>query len=334
MTEPVVLTVRDVRAETADAATIVLEDPEGRVGGTAGQHVVLHASIDGDMHRRVYSLSSSPELGQAPSITVKRLADGVVSPWLVDGVRPGDRLAVEPAAGVFTVDIDPSDRRTYYGFVAGSGSVPVVSIVQTILARQPGSNVHLAYGNRTPKDVIFAATLEDLVGRHPDRLSITHVFSGEGRRIDPRFVNDFLMSHPPITPDLRYLVSGPPGMRDMVAARLASLGAPDEHVLVEYYLPPERTEAPEPFDGAVVRAGDVDASVPAGHTILDALAAAGAPVEWACRSGVCGTCRARVVSGEIDAGFPFILTDAERAAGAILTCIARPLSPEVVVELE
>ena len=334
MTEPVVLEVRDVRVETPDAVTIVLDDPDGRVGGASGQHVVVHVAIDDEIHRRVYSLSSSPELGQAPSITVKRIAGGRVSPWLVDMVQPGDTMAVEAAAGVFTLDLDPASRRTYYGFVAGSGSVPVIAMVRAVLDRQPASNVHLAYGNRTPVDVILAAELAALSARHPDRLTVTHVFSRDGRRIDHRFVNDFLMSHPPVTPDVRYLVSGPPGMRDGVAARLASLGAPDEHVLVEYYLPPERTEAPEPFDGAVVRAGDLATVVPAGQTILEALAAGGAPVEWACRAGSCGTCRARLLAGEVDPGFPFILTKAEQAAGTILTCIARPTSSEVVVELE
>ena len=122
-------------------------------------------------------------------------------------------------------------------------------------------------------------------------------------------------------------------MNDAVEARLRSLGVEDRQIMIEHYLPPSRQNAPPPFDGAVVRAegSGEEAVVPAGETILAALARCGAAVVYACQSGVCGTCRAELIAGEVDEGFPFVLTDDERRAGIILTCVARPLSPEVVV---
>jgi ring-1,2-phenylacetyl-CoA epoxidase subunit PaaE len=334
VSEAIRLTISDVWRETSDAVTIAFDDPAGLVGGISGQHVVIHADIDGVAHRRVFSLSSSPELGQSPAITVKRLHGGAVSPFLVDHVVVGDVLDVEPAAGVFGVDIDESQNRTYFGFIAGSGSVPILSVVRTILSNEPRSNVHLAYGNRTESDIIFRAEFDELIARFPDRLTLTHMMSGTGNRIDHRFVNDWLMEHPPASWDVRYLVSGPPGLIDTVVNRLASLGVMDEHVLVEHYLPPTRTDAPDPFDGArVTVVGGGGVTVPAGESILNALARVGEPVQWACQSGVCGTCKAQLISGEVDPGFPFVLTDEERADGVILTCVSRPLSEDVVVRL-
>lgn len=333
MSEAIRLTISEVVPETADAVTITFEDPKSLVGGRSGQHVVIHLEVDGEWHRRVYSLSSSPELGELPAITVKAMRDGLISPRLA-AVTAGDELDVEPAAGVFGVDIAEANSRTYFGFIAGSGCVPVLSIVRTVLATEPRSNVHLAYGNRTTADVIFARELESLTEQHPDRLTVTHVMSGEGSRIDHRFVNDWLMAHPPVSWDVRYLVSGPPGMIATVENRLASLGVMDDHILVEHYLPPVREDAPEPFDGAAVSVeGGGAVIVPAGTSILNALADGGQSVQWACQSGVCGTCKAQLVSGDVDPGFPFVLTDAERDAGVILTCVSRPLSEEVVVRL-
>ena len=334
MTEARRLTISAIRRETAEAVTIVLDDPDGWVGGASGQHVVVHVGVDGEIHRRVFSLSSSPELGQPPAITIKRLEGGAVSPYLVDQLLVGDSLEMERAAGVFGVDIGEDNNRSYFGFIAGSGSVPIVSLVRTILTCEPQSNVHLAYGNRKREDVIFRDELDRLVGDNPGRLTVTHVMSGAGARIDHRFVNDWLMNHPPTSWDVRYLVSGPPGMIDVVVNRLESLGVTDSHILVEHYLPPTRREAPEPYDNARVQVeGGGTAIVPAGDSILRALSVAGEPLQWACQSGVCGTCKAQLVSGEVDGGFPFALSEQEQAGGVILTCISRPLSADVVVQL-
>jgi len=335
MSEPMRLTISEIRRETAEAATFVFDDPHRDVGGVSGQHVVVRVAIDGQEHRRVFSLSSSPELGQAPSITVKRLPGGIVSTYFVERVTVGEMVEVEPAAGVFQVGIATENNRTYFAFMAGSGSVPVLSIVRTVLAKEPGSTCHVAYGNRTEGDVIFSGELGDLVAANPGRLTVTHVLSGAGDRIDHRFVNDYLMVHPPTSLDVRYLVSGPPGMNDVVVARLRSLGIMDVHVMVEHYLPPTREDSPVPYHGAIVRVegSDETVEVPGGETILAALTRGEAPVVYACQSGVCGTCRAELVSGDVDEGLPFVLSDEERHRGVILTCVSRPLSAEVVVRL-
>lgn len=327
------LRISAVRPVTADAVTITLDDPEGRVGGEAGQYVIARVAIGGEEHRRVFSLSSTPELGHPPSITVKRLPGGVVSTYLVERAEAGRMIGVEPAAGAFRVGIAPGNRRTYYAFAAGSGIVPVMSILRGALAVEPGSLIHLAYGNRRPQDVIFSDELEHLRIAHPDRLSVVHVMSGRGQRIDYRFVDAYLVANPPRTADVWYLLCGPPDMNRTIEARLRTLGVPDDRLLVEHYVPPRRENIPAPYDGARVRLVGHGAStvLEAGEVLLTAMDRLAAPVPYACRSGVCGTCRVRLVSGRVDPGVPFALTGAEQESGVILTCVARPVTPEVVL---
>ena len=301
-----------IRPETADAVTVTFDDPDRVLGGSAGWYVIVRLVVEGEEHRRAFSLSSTPELSQPPAITVKRHRGGLVSSHLVERARTGDVVDVEPAAaGGFEVGIGAGRRRTLYCFAAGSGIGPVMSIVRGVMAIEEGSVVHLLYGNRTPADAIFAGELAALAADHPGRFRVSRLFSSRGERIDYRKVDRLLVSAPPTTADVWYLVCGPPGMNRTVEARLRSLGTPEDRLLVERYQPPHRDAA-----------GDV---------LLDALGGPASPLFYACRSGVCGTCRALLVAGEVDPGVPFALTEAEQAAGVVLTCVARPLSAEVVL---
>ena len=319
---------------TADAVTITFDDPDRVIGGSAGWYVIVRVVVEGEEHRRAFSLSSTPELAQPPAITVKRHPGGLVSRHLVERARAGDVMGMEPAAaGAFNMGIGAGRRRTLYVFAAGSGIAPVMSIIRGVLAIEVGSVVHLLYGNRAPRDAVFAGELATLASEHPDGFRLSRLYSGRGERIDHRSVDQFLVSRPPTTADVWYLVCGPPGMNRTVEARLRSLGAPDDRLLVERYQPPYRDGAPTPYDGALVRMEDQDSGgrAAAGDVLLDALGGPSSPLYYACRSGVCGTCRALLVTGEVDPGVPFALAEAEQAAGVVLTCVARPLSAEVVL---
>ncbi|MDE0136953.1 MAG: iron-sulfur cluster-binding domain-containing protein [bacterium] len=325
-----------IRSETADAVTAIFDDPDQVIGGSAGWYVIVRVMLDGEEHRRAFSLSSTPELAQPPAITVKSHPGGLVSRHLVERAREGDVVEVEPAAaGGFDMRISTARRRTLYCFAAGSGIAPIVGIIRGVLALEGGSVVHLLYGNRAPRDAIAAGELATMAADYADRFRLSRLFSGRGERIDHRAVDQFLTSRPPTTADVWYLVCGPPGMNRTVEARLRSLGAPDDRLLVEHYQPPHRDGAPTPYDGALVRLEDQDRGgrATAGDVLLDALGGPSSPLHYACRSGVCGTCRALVVGGEVDPGVPFALAEAEQAAGVVLTCVARPLSAEVVLRL-
>ncbi len=328
------LRIARIRPVTADAVTITFDDPDQVIGGSAGWYVIVRVMVEGEEHRRAFSLSSTPELARSPAITVKRHSGGLVSRSLVERTREGDVVGVEPAAaGAFEMPISARRRRTLYGFAAGSGIVPIMSIIRGVLALEEGSVVHLLYGNRTPDNAIFTEELAALAADHPERFRVSRLFSVRGERIDHRAVDEFLMSGPPTTADVWYLVCGPPGMNRTVEARLRSLGAPDDRLLVERYQPPHRDGAPTPYAGALVRLEDHDhvGTAASGDVLLDALGGPASPLFYACRSGVCGTCRALLIAGEVDPGVPFALSEAEQAAGVVLTCVARPLSTEVVL---
>ncbi len=325
--------IESIRRETADAVTVTFDDPEGQIGGRAGQYMIVRVLIDGEEHRRVFSLSSTPELGSRPSITVKRLPGGLVSDYLVESAKRHEVVKTQAARGSFTVGLSPGNRRVYYAFAAGSGIVPVMSILGGVLHLEPGSVFYLAYGNRRPDEVIFADQLKHLVRAYPDRLKVYQVFSGQGHRIDRHLVDRILTSHPPITADVWYLVCGPPGMNRIVEARLRMLGVLDDRLRVEHYVPPERDAVPAPYDGAKLRVEGLErtATVGAEEVLLSALDRMAAPILYACRSGVCGTCKARLLSGRVDPGVPFALSAIEQESGIILTCVSKALSPEVVV---
>ena len=328
------LRIARIRPVTADAVTVTFDDPGHVVGGSAGWYVIVRVMVDGEEHRRAFSLSSTPELGQPPAITVKRHPDGLVSRHLVERAREGDVVEAEPAAaGGFDVRVSTARRRTLYCFAAGSGIAPIMGVIRGVLALEEGSVVHLLYGNRAPRDAISAGELATMAADHADRFRLSCLFSSRGARIDHRAVDQFLTSRPPTTADVWYLVCGPQGMNRTVEARLRSLGAPDDRVLVERYQPPYREGAPAPYDGALVRLEDHDRGgrAAAGDVLLDALGGPSSPLQYACRSGVCGTCRALLVTGQVDPGVPFALTEVEQAAGVVLTCVARPLSAEVVL---
>ena len=328
------LRIARIRPVTADAVALTFDDPDQVVGGSAGWYVIVRVMVEGKEHRRAFSLSSTPELAQSPAITVKRHPGGLVSRHLVERAREGDVVEVEPAAaGGFDVRVSTARRRTLYCFAAGSGIAPIMGIIRGVLALEEDSVVHLLYGNRAPKDAIFAGELTNLAADYADRFRLSCLFSSRGARIDHRAVDRFLTSRPPTTADVWYLVCGPQGMNRTVEARLRSLGAPADRLLVERYQPPHREGAPTPYDGALVRLEDHDhgGRAAAGDVLLDALGGPSSPLHYACRSGVCGTCRALLVTGEVDPGVPFALAEAEQAAGVVLTCVARPLSAEVVL---
>lgn len=328
------LRILSIRSETADAVTVTFDDPDRRIGGRAGQYVIVRVVIDGQEHRRVFSLSSTPELGSKPSITVKRLPRGLVSTYFVEHAKQGEVVGLEPAAGNFGVGLASDNRRTYYAFAAGSGIVPVISVVRGVLEVESQSVVHLAYGNRRPSDVIFAGDLERLAAAHPDRLRIHHVLSERGTRIDHRLVDHMLVSHPPTTADVWYLVCGPPGMNRTVEARLLTLGVLEDRLRVEHYVPPSREDVGANYRAAELRVEGLEGPgcADAGEVLLSALDRMAAPIFYACRSGVCGTCKARLVSGQVDPGVPFALTKREKESGVILTCVSRALSPEIVLQ--
>jgi ferredoxin-NADP reductase len=350
------LRVRRVVRETADASSFVLDVPpdlRAAFAYEAGQFCTFRVVVDGETHLRCYSMSSAPGVDPELQVTVKRVPGGVVSNWMVDTLGPGDTVEVTCPAGVFRLPdagTDAGGGRDVVAFCAGSGITPVFSLVKAALAGAPGRRVRLLYANRDRDAVIFAAELDALVARHPDRLAVTHRLDVEDGFVDAAAVRSFLGPGGPGDADL-YLC-GPTPFMDVVEAELLAAGADPARVHVERFTPggPDPTGPVAEADGdagdrdgqdggggAVTKVTvDLDGRVGTtdhhpGTTILQTARQLGMAPPFSCESGSCATCMARLVEGTADMFVNNALTDDEVAEGWVLTCQAVPTSPAVHV---
>lgn len=344
------LTVADVTRLCEDAVAVTFEVPPELADAYAflpGQSLTLRRTVDGREERRSYSICS-PE-GGPPRVGVREIPGGLFSSWLVQQVRPGDRIEVGTPTGSFT---PPRGQPAHHVFVAaGSGITPVLSIAASVL-QDPDSTVTLFYGNRRASTVMFADELADLKDRYPARFELIHVLSREPRevelfsgRLDARKLTQLLRLVPdPLRVD-HWWLCGPFGMVTDARDVLGGLGVPNQRVHQELFfvddVPPEplrhadtpvRGETSEltvKLDGRITTV-----AVSRETAVLDGAQRARPDLPFACKGGVCGTCRARVVEGEVDMRRNFALEDEEVAAGFVLTCQSRPVTDRVVVDYD
>lgn len=343
------LRVLETRTETRNAISVVFDVPPALRGAfrwRAGQHITLRFEMDGTEVRRPYSISDTPEDGGPLRITVKRVKDGLVSNHVNEHVLAGDAIDVSPPFGGFCLDPEPKARRTHYFFGAGSGITPVYAMIRSVLAAEPYSVAHLAYGNVDADSVIFREALSRLEDESEGRLTVQHILSSPSwlssfrywrrGRIDDAAVANFIEEHPPYAQDVQYYVCGPDGMNAAVRAALVGLDAPDSRIHMENYGPvtPPDNSVPGVAADAKVRLNDATlaVSVAPGQTVLDAVRAAGGTPPYSCESGVCGACRARLRKGKAHLRARMALTDAEVNQGFILTCQALPTTSKLTVE--
>ena len=343
------LRVAAVDRLTRDSAALTFDVPEPLREAfrfRPGQHLTLRRVTEGADLRRTYSVCSSSSGGPL-RVAVKRLDGGVFSSWVLDTLQPGDELEVLPPAGRFGPAVDPTRSLKYGLIAAGSGITPVLSIAWSVLDVEPESEVVLVYGNRTSGDVMFLEELSDLKDRFPDRLQVLHVLSREEQesellsgRIDRERLQRLLDTL--LTGIDEWYLCGPFGMVTEGRQTLLDAGADPSRVHVELFhadAPPPRvrTAAPGSTDAATVTVElhgrtttlQVDKD---GPSVLDAVLAVRADAPFACKGGVCGTCRARCVSGSVEMDVNYALEPDELAAGVVLTCQSHPTSDEVQLE--
>ena len=330
------LRVLEVRRETRDAMSVVLERPEGETYA-AGQFLTLLLTIDGREVRRSYSLSSSPLDARSPYVvTIKRVTDGLASRWLHETLAPGTRLRVRGPSGSFTWA--PGDEPEHLLLVGGgSGITPLMGILRAALAGSKGVRVSLVYANRASDDVIFRDELARLAAIEP-RLTVHHVLEQATRAFpcrEGRVGRDDLASAlagVAISRSRAY-VCGPAPMMTGVVADLRALGFGDDAVRVERFVSVRHVDAPATHAPHKLNVLGRTVDVAPGKTLLEAASAAGIELDFSCTMGGCGACKARLVAGDVAMDEPNCLIDAERAEGMILTCIARPTTDVTVAKL-
>ena len=352
------LRVRRIEPDTAEASIVSFDvPPELRevFGFTQGQYLTLRTTIDGQDLRRSYSICAGVDDGEL-RVGVRKVKGGVFSHWINERLKPGDTISVMAPQGRFFVPIEPQARRHHVGIAGGSGITPILSIMKTVLAREPYSRFTLIYGNRMLRSTMFKEELEDLKNRYMTRLSLQHVFSDEptdapinSGLMNRAKIGEFLAGLVPAASVDHAYVCGPFQMNDEAEAALLAAGVPAERIHIERFGVPAGAAAPvgavvheaQPGDAekakvVIVRDGlrrEIEFSKDQ-PSILDAASAAGLEVPFSCTSGVCGTCRCKVVEGEVRMERNFALDKNEVAAGFVLTCQCRPLSDRVVLSFD
>ncbi|NBE82693.1 1,2-phenylacetyl-CoA epoxidase subunit PaaE [Micromonospora rubida] len=342
---------------TADAVAITFAVPEElreTFAFRAGQHLtVRRVGEDGEDVRRSYSICSTPDdLARHGRlrIGVREIPGGAFSAYACGALRHGDTVEVLPPLGHFTTAFAPDRARRYGAVVAGSGITPVLALVATALAVEPASTFTLVYGNRSANSVMFAEELADLKDRYPTRLHLVHVLSRErgespllSGRIDTGRLGWLLETIVPGDAIEEWFLCGPYGMVVDAKAVLAERGVPESAVHAELFHvaeapAPPRRPADQPGAGAEVTIvlDGRSSSVTMGREerVLDAALRVRAELPYACKGGVCSTCRAKVVDGAVTMARNYALEPDEVAAGYVLTCQSSPVTDTITVDYD
>ncbi|MGP8120380.1 MAG: 1,2-phenylacetyl-CoA epoxidase subunit PaaE [Xanthobacteraceae bacterium] len=348
------LTVRDLRRETDDAISMTFDVPAALAADYAfapGQYLTLRTGLDGEEVRRSYSICSGPDDGEL-RIAVKKVDGGAFSSWAVEQLKAGDAIDVMTPTGRFGVVAAPQQARLHVGFAAGSGITPIISIIRGVLAREPESRFFLFYGNRSAGNILFREALEELKDRFIGRLSLFYVLSQEEQdlpilhgRLDRAKVEVLLRAMVPAAAIDHVFICGPTAMSEEIEATCVELGVARDRVHVERFVSefggrprPKAVIAPEAPPAAIaslIHDGKrKDVPVAEGEAILDAALRAGLDLPYACKGGMCSTCRARVVEGATRMDVNYSLEPWELKAGFVLTCQAHPTTPHVVVDYD
>jgi ring-1,2-phenylacetyl-CoA epoxidase subunit PaaE len=347
------LRVASVEPLTADSVAITFEVPPelaGEFDFGAGQHVNLRTPQAGDDVRRSYSICSPAGSGVL-RIAVKRLPGGAFSSYAAGTLKPGDLVEVMTPLGRFNTPLDPANEKHYAFVAAGSGITPVLSLIATTLRVEPNSRVTLLYGNRTSASVMFADELADLKDRYPERFHLIHVLSRESGevelfsgRLDPDRLSRIIDAILPVESVDEWFLCGPYKMVVGAQELLLSRGVERRHVHVELFHvgdvpPPPVEEAPPGEDAAEVtvvldgRRSTFPLSEH-GRSVLETALTVRSDAPFACKGGVCGTCRAKLVEGTVRMDTNWALEPDEIEAGYVLTCQSHPTSPAVVLDYD
>jgi ring-1,2-phenylacetyl-CoA epoxidase subunit PaaE len=347
------LRIKDIRRETAECVSIAFEIPseiEPDFHFIQGQNITIKTTTDAN-ERRSYSICSSP-LERELRVAVKKVENGLFSKFANEQLKKGDVLEVMPPTGTFFTGLNPAKKSEYVFFAAGSGITPVISLIKTILATEKKSTVTLMYGNKNLASVIFKDQLEALKDKYLKRFSLHNIFSREKTesdfnygRIDVSKLNQ-LSKFVNFNKIDNFFICGPEKMIFTVKDFLKGWGIESEKIHFELFTTPTKkhTKIYKPVEETIPSGSDITVRIDGRsfefklgyneQTILDAGLAQGADLPFACKGGVCCTCKAKLVEGEVEMEANYGLEKSEVKEGFILTCQSHPRSEKVVVDYD
>jgi ring-1,2-phenylacetyl-CoA epoxidase subunit PaaE len=354
------LRVKAIRKETQECVSVEFEVPEDLKNDfqfNQGQSLSMRTFINGEEIRRTYSLCSSP-LDQQWKVAIKKVEGGLFSSFANEDLKVNDTIEVMEPVGKFYTPLDPSHKKNYLAFAAGSGITPVISIIRTTLRTEPESSFTLVFGNRSRSSIIFFEELEGLKNTFLDRFTLIHILSRERTetplntgRIDVSKLNELGRIVDYGSMDEIFLC-GPEEMIFCVKDYLESKGVAKKNIHFELFTTPgsgttsnlktagsEKTaitggpkcRVTMQVDG---RSFDFDLALGSDTTLLDAALEKGADLPYACKGGMCCTCKAKLLEGEVQMDVHWGLEDEEIAKGFILTCQSHPKTERVVIDFD
>lgn len=350
------LTVKNIRRETADCVSVSFHLPENLVADFAfkhGQYLTFKKEINGAEVRRSYSICSSPLDGEL-RVAIKQVEEGVFSTFINNKLKVGDVLETMTPQGLFTSPIEENAAKNYFLIAAGSGITPILSIIKTVLQSEPKSNITLLYGNKNRATIIFKSELEALKNKYMERFSVYHILSREQAdtdlmcgRIDATKCNYFLEKIVDPKNINEAFLCGPEEMILAAKDSLLSAGLAESSVHYELFFSAvaaqkqqERKEKSADTDTMSNVAVTLDGTTTLltlgynGESILDAALKSGADLPFACKGGVCATCRCKIESGVVEMDVNYSLEKDEIERGFVLACQAHPRSENVVVNFD
>ncbi len=351
------LKVTDVREETNECKSVAFEVPENlkeQFDYIQGQYLTLKTDIDGQEVRRSYSLCSSP-LDKEWRVAIKKIDGGKFSTFANEELKKGDTLAVLPPNGRFYTELKEDHDKHYIAFAAGSGITPIMSIMKTVLATEPESSFTLVYGNKNTKSIIFHEEIEKLKNKYMTRFNVYYLLSRErleepilNGRISSEKCNTLFAGLIDVNTGDEFFICGPETMIFSVSDALKEAGVDEKNIHFELFTSPDgklgqdkKREIPKEDQGKVCKVSIMADGrtflfdLPYGEkNLLDAAMEQGADLPFACKGGVCCTCKARVLEGEVEMDVNYGLVQEEVNAGFILTCQAYPKSEKVSINFD
>jgi len=351
------LTIKRVSPEAAGSVAVTFDipgDARETFNFQPGQFLTLRTRLDGQDVRRTYSISSPhSRLAKAGEleIGIRPVEGGVFSNWAAQTLKAGDKLDVMPPEGRFTVKKQRAIHRV--GFAAGSGITPILSIAASTLEEQPESKFTLVYGNRRMSSVMFNEALQDLKDRYRDRLTLIHVLSRQAQevdllqgRIDGDKVRAIIKALLPVASMDEVFICGPEAMIEATEKALIDAGVPESRVYTERFTsgPAQAAKIQADTDAEPTRtaaAKDIaldgkehQLQIGSDEHVLDAALNAGLDLPFSCKAGVCCTCRAKVLCGEVVMDKNYTLESDEMAQGYVLSCQARATTKQLTVSFD
>lgn len=349
------LKISKLNREIEDCVSLEFEVPEDlkeTFKYKQGQHMAMKKVIDGEDVRRTYSICTSPQEDKL-KVAIKKVDGGAFSTFANEVLTEGEELEVMPPSGSFNTDLIDSQSKNYVGFAGGSGITPIISILKSVLQTEAESNFTLFYANRGIEHIIFKEEIEGLKNKYIGRLTVHHVFSEENLEfplfngfIDKEKIEKFSKTILNIEEQDEFFICGPEPMMLGIRDALSELGVNSNKVHIELFTSPvgklgvnagKKKEEFEKVKSKVtiqLDGNQFDFNYNSNDSILDAAAKKGADLPYACKGGVCCTCKAKLVEGEVDMAVNYALEPDELERGYILTCQAHPTTDKVVINFD